>query len=54
MGSAMHVWIGRGVPSNDGGISLGQAALAAAAHSTFSLGRHHMREADPQSQPLFF
>jgi hydrogenase maturation protein HypF len=28
--SAMHVWIGSAVPPNDGGISIGQAALAAA------------------------
>jgi hydrogenase maturation protein HypF len=28
--SDMHVWIGERVPSNDGGISLGQAALVAA------------------------
>jgi hydrogenase maturation protein HypF len=40
MESAMHVWIGRGIPSNDGGISLGQAALAAATHSTFSSKGH--------------
>ncbi|MDQ0340934.1 hydrogenase maturation protein HypF [Caldalkalibacillus uzonensis] len=30
--STMHVWIGREVPPNDGGISLGQAALVAAGH----------------------
>lgn len=28
--SDMHVWIGEGVPPNDGGISLGQAALVVA------------------------
>lgn len=28
--SPLHVWIGQAVPPNDGGISLGQAALAAA------------------------
>jgi hydrogenase maturation protein HypF len=32
--SAMHVWMGRGIPANDGGISLGQAALVAATHGT--------------------
>jgi hydrogenase maturation protein HypF len=31
--SDMHIWIGQGVPSNDGGISLGQAALVAASRS---------------------
>jgi len=31
--SDMHIWVGEEVPPNDGGISLGQAALAAAAHS---------------------
>jgi hydrogenase maturation protein HypF len=33
--SDMHVWVGEGVPSNDGGISLGQAALVAVAQSTY-------------------
>lgn len=33
--SDMHVWIGEGVPSNDGGISLGQAALVTATHSMY-------------------
>jgi hydrogenase maturation protein HypF len=33
--SAMHVWIGGEVPPNDGGISLGQAALVAATHDTY-------------------
>jgi len=28
-GSSLRVWTNRAVPSNDGGISLGQAALAA-------------------------
>jgi hydrogenase maturation protein HypF len=32
--SDMHVWIGEGVPPNDGGISLGQAALVAATRSS--------------------
>lgn len=32
--STMNVWTGNGVPPNDGGISLGQAALAAARHLT--------------------
>ncbi|MED0715020.1 carbamoyltransferase HypF [Aeribacillus composti] len=31
--SDMHIWIGEEIPPNDGGISLGQAALVAAAHS---------------------
>lgn len=31
--SAMNLWIGEGVPQNDGGISLGQAALVAAAQA---------------------
>jgi hydrogenase maturation protein HypF len=30
--TGMDVWIGEGVPPNDGGISLGQAALASAMH----------------------
>lgn len=30
--SSMDVWMGKEIPSNDGGISLGQAALVAAAH----------------------
>ncbi|OXB91731.1 carbamoyltransferase HypF [Parageobacillus galactosidasius] len=33
--SDMHVWIGEGVPSNDGGISLGQVALVTATHSMY-------------------
>jgi hydrogenase maturation protein HypF len=32
--SDIHVWIGEGVPPNDGGISLGQAALVAATRSS--------------------
>lgn len=32
--SQMRVWLGRGIPVNDGGISLGQAALAAVTHGT--------------------
>ncbi|MGG3739180.1 carbamoyltransferase HypF [Aeribacillus pallidus] len=32
LGSDMTVWIGKEVPPNDGGISLGQAALVAATH----------------------
>jgi hydrogenase maturation protein HypF len=32
--SDMHVWIGEGVPPNDGGISLGQSAIVAATRSS--------------------
>lgn len=34
--SAMEVWVGKGIPPNDGGISLGQAALVAAMQSVGS------------------
>lgn len=33
--SDMHVWVGEGVPPNDGGISLGQAALVAVMNSMY-------------------
>jgi hydrogenase maturation protein HypF len=32
--SSLHIWTNHSVPANDGGISLGQAALAAVAAST--------------------
>lgn len=38
-GAALKVWTNHAVPPNDGGVSLGQAALAAFSTSSFAAGR---------------